>query len=206
MIEAKAENKRKVLKKLLIYSFIAAMPLVASIPLYNSVSTYCKGRQLEKEITERKKEISKKYIGLSAAELQAKIMSPIEAGQFIESTYGPDSYCLNGARAIAYLICDDRFKPMPIALKKNGKTIHRVCVYTAMGRYGCVDNGRLGYFPTIFGSINELVKNIESREKLWRLSWEGIKTGLLLDENYTDPKGLESVLKALERDKKEKVR
>jgi hypothetical protein len=206
MIEAKAENKRKVLKKVLTYFFIAAMPLVASISIYNSVSNYCKDRQQEKEIIERRKEISKKYMGLSAAELRARITCPIEAEDFIESTYGPGSYCLNGARAIAYLICDNGFKPMPIVLKKNGNAIHWVCVYSMAGRYGCVDNGIIGYIPAVFRNINELVNHIEAREKLWRLSWEGIKTGLLLDESYTDPKGLKSVLEALDRDKKDKIR
>jgi hypothetical protein len=204
MIEVKTENKRKRLKKLLAYSFIAAMPIAASVSLYTAASNYLKGKQYEKERIERMEATSRKYAGLSAAELQAKIICPIEAGQFIESTYSPESFCLNGARAIAYLICDDGSKPMPIVLKKNGNVIHWVCVYTANEKYGCVDNGIFGYIPAVFENINELVNHIEAREKLWRLSWEGIKTGMLLDESYMDPKGLESVLKALDEDKKSK--
>ncbi|MEM2974538.1 MAG: hypothetical protein QW112_02855, partial [Candidatus Micrarchaeia archaeon] len=119
---------------------------------------------------------------------------------------GPESFCLNSARAIAYLIANDGFKPAPIVLKKQGNPIHWVCVFETGGKYGCVDNGIFGYIPPAFENVDQIVRHIERSEKLWHLSWEGIQTGLLLDEDYMNTEGLKSILDTLNRDKKEKDR
>ncbi|MEM2974539.1 MAG: hypothetical protein QW112_02860, partial [Candidatus Micrarchaeia archaeon] len=89
MIEVKTEprtaghqDKGKKLKQLLLCSFIVAAPLVTTV--YKFVSEQRKLVQQETAIFKHRREIIKRYEGLSATELRARITSPKEAGEFIE--------------------------------------------------------------------------------------------------------------------------
>jgi hypothetical protein len=147
-----------------------------------------------------KKAIISKYQDKSAEEIQRMIKTLKEAGDFIRAFYGPNSKCLDGARAIAYMIADDNYKPEIITLTKEGISIHWICIYHENNKIRAEDNGLSGSIKPYNDTIKDLVKKLGKRKHM-SLDFEYAK-GLLEDESYMDAKGLENILKMLDREKR----
>ena len=141
-----------------------------------------------------------KYQNKSAEHLQKMIKTPKEAQKYIEQRYGPSSFCLDSARALACMIADDGYSPEIIAIKEKGCTIHWICAFKCKNKIGFADNGIFGYESAKYPSIEEMINALSKKEHV-KLTFEYTK-GLLVDDNYFSSKSLENVLKSLEQNRK----
>jgi len=150
--------------------------------------------------------IINKYGNKSAEELQRTINTAKKAHGYVKAEYGPKSFCLNAAKAIAYLIADDNYNPEIILLEKENYPMqkvhweHWICVFQKNGKYGFADNGVFGYSSAKYNSVDSLVKDLAKKKKIsrgYRYTEE-----IPFEKSYCDAKGLEKVLESLNRDKR----
>jgi len=172
------------LKKALLYSVLSALIVSPIYSLHNKYKTI------------------NLYKGKNAVEIQRITDSPKKAYDYLKRVYGSQSFCVDVARLGCYLVFDDDYLSMPLLFDRDNER-HCICVFRDKdsGNYGFFDNGNWGYEKAKFDSVLAVSDYINIKKGFNVVPFS--KNSLIKNEDYSSKEGLESLIKTLDRDKRE---
>lgn len=138
----------------------------------------------------------------SAEEIRKIVDSPKKAYDYLKTAYSPQSFCVDAARLGCYMISDDYYMSMPM-LFRRGNECHCICVFRDKenGNYGFFDNGNWDYQKARFDSVLTVANYIKNKKGFHMSPFS--KNSLIKNEDYSSNKGLESLIRMLDADKRE---